>query len=113
MHCSIRFDSRRALSASQFMAKGNRWEPDLHFTGTQDPMELRLIEELLSKYGHGVVAYFIYAPFPGTYSVELQFGSSDEDQKALAACRTEFHGSFDRQGKIKLAVMKRLKSLVQ
>ncbi len=98
----IPFHSRNSTLPDDFEEAGNKWNPQLHFTGSlEDVAEVRFIESLLDKYEKHIVAHFIYSPWIGTYSVELQFGMSDQQRKALKECRQEYHAAFTRSGKLK------------
>lgn len=98
----FQFPYRSSLSAREYEEEGGKWEPQLHFTGVlDDPVEIRFIEHLLKKYGEAVVAHYIYSPWPETYSVELQFGSSDEAKRKQSDCRNEYHAAFTCNGNLK------------
>jgi len=86
------------LTAPDYEAQGNAWSPQLHFTGPYIPEEINFIEWLLNRYAANVVAHYIHAPFPMTYSVELQFGTSEEDRAKMLECRDEYHAAFDENG---------------
>ncbi len=81
------------------------WKPDVHLTGgLGDPLEVRFIESLMDQFGDSVVAHQIYSPYLGTYSVEMQFGESDNDRQMMRACLEEYRAAFDQDGILKKAV---------
>lgn len=101
------FPHPHSLNADDFEDEGFKWNPQLHFTGTlDDPAENRFIESLLQKYGKSVVAHYIYSPYIGTYSIELQFGDDPESRNAMVECLDEYESAFTATGKLKAKVAK-------
>ena len=87
-----------AKSAPDLQRAGGDWNPEQHYTGNARNIdEVRAIQALVDKYGHGIDAYYDYAPFPGTYSLELQF----RDKDTMRQCRTDYHDLFDDDGDLK------------
>ncbi len=109
----IRFASRHSVPAPEFQSRGNEWSPDLHFTGMYVPDEINFIEWLLERYSANVVAHYIYMPFPKSYSVELQFGTSEEDHAKMLDCRKAYHAAFDPKGRLKPAAAEMALASVQ
>jgi hypothetical protein len=84
--------------APVFVRRGGNWEPEVHFTGTVGEVEhLGLIASLIAVHRGAIVAYFLYLPFPGTFSLELQFG----DEEATRACLTEYRSAFGPGGRLR------------
>lgn len=83
-------NARKLLpNAVTAQSAGDRWEPELQFTGSIEQDRDRLIA-LLKKYGSHVEFYFLYYPFPAHYSLELQFFETVSGQRAMRDCRAEY-----------------------
>lgn len=61
---------RNAMPVPDFEKAGNVWEPDFHFTGTQEDIRQQCIEKVPDP--GEVIAYWFYSPLPGGFSLELQ-----------------------------------------
>lgn len=83
---------------------GEKWSPELHFTGScGDWTEPALVYHLVSKYEDGIEAVYYCEPFPGkAFSIELQF----HDRERMLACRKEYARSFNSAGKITPAAVR-------
>lgn len=97
----IGFHAPRAKRAEVFEQQGGKWSPQLHFTGAVERREAVFMNWLLQRYSRGVVAHHFDQPFPGTYSVELQFGDSPEDRRLMQECRRHYLDAFDENGALK------------
>lgn len=80
------------------------WEPDLHFTGTTEPDEVKAIQSIITRYSGAISAYWLEPCFGicGTYSIELQFTDKDK----MYACRKDYHSLFTYTGKLKKRKLK-------
>lgn len=70
----------RPKTADEWVAEGQAFDPQVHFTYTTDDREL--VETLVRPYWAYVVAYCLYHPFgPFSYSLEMQF--PDQHKKEM------------------------------
>lgn len=106
-HERIGFYGNHVKSPQELEEDGEEFDPDLHFTGTIDPQKTTFINWLLNKVSANVVAAFAYSPFPNSFSIELQFGTSDEDQQRLIECQRLYQAAFTSAGNLKQGIAQR------
>jgi hypothetical protein len=86
-----------ANSAPLFERQGGIWEPQAHFTGVStDPYEIRAVQNVIDCHMRSLVAYHLYCPLPGTYSLELQW---DREGRACSAIR-DYEALFDDESNL-------------
>jgi len=94
------FRIKKGVSAFEFQKHGGEWNPHLHFTGSYgNNAEVEAVQSIIDAHEEGLVAYYLYSPFPGLYSLELQW--SPERRDNMLACREAYHDLFTPGGKLK------------
>lgn len=80
-----------APTATEYEAKGGKWEPQLHFTGQLTQKETKAVQAIIDRHKDGLVAYHYCTTFGGKmYSLELQWASDEAAKKNMMACRREY-----------------------
>jgi hypothetical protein len=103
----IGFTSSRAKGCDEFERQGGKWNPDLHFTCIPERHEMTFLNWLIQRHARGIVAHCFSEPWPGACSIELQFGTTDEDRRLLSECRKFYHDSFDEEGCLRKEITQR------
>ena len=62
---------------------------------------------LIQRHARGIVAHSFYQPWPGAYSIELQFGPTEEDKRLMQECRRFYHDAFDEEGHLRPEISQR------
>ncbi len=92
----------KGVPAPKFQEQGGEWEPDLHFTGSYgDNCETEVIQTVINDHLDNLVAYYLYSPLHGMYSLELQWADTPEGRKTMMACRKAYQSLFTPTGKLK------------
>lgn len=94
----IGFSSSRAKRPDEFERQGSKWNPQFHFTGPVERHEMMFMNWLIHRHARGIVANAFYQPYAGMYSVELQFGPTEEDRLLMQECRRLYDDAFDDEG---------------
>lgn len=94
------FAIKNGVSAPEFQKLGGDWEPHAHFTGNpEDRDEVEAVQGVINRHSTGIVAHYVYRPYPAMYSVELQFQNEGQG----IACRQDYASLFAKNGKLKKA----------
>jgi hypothetical protein len=94
------FQIKTGMPADEFEKHGGAWDPDLHFTGSYgDNAEVEAVQSVIDAHREGLIAHFLYSPFPGMFSLELQWSLDHRDN--MLACRKAYHDLFTPGGKLK------------
>lgn len=76
------------------------WSPDLHFTGSYGKnVEVEAMQSVIDTYQEGLIAYYLYSPFSGLYSLELQWSPGHRDN--MLACLQAYCDLFTPKGNLK------------
>lgn len=96
------FSVKQGVTAPEFQKQGGKWEPDLHFTGSYGAnAETEAIQTVIDAHLTGLVAYYLYSPLAGHYSLELQWDKTEEGRKTMQACRKRYQALFTPTGKLR------------
>lgn len=94
------FYPSHSVDAPTWEAQGNKWDPRIHIIVSSVLLdELAAVEAIIQTYATSIVAHFVCPAFLDCISIELQFGDTPEDQKALLACRQDYNKWYDRPKK--------------
>nr|ADY58735.1 hypothetical protein Plabr_1118 [Rubinisphaera brasiliensis DSM 5305] len=103
-HGGVGFWGPHVKAPHQLEQDGREFDPDLHFTGVYNEPEVTFINWLTSHFSQNVVAAHAYSPFPKCFSLELQFGASEQDQERMQECLGLYENAFTKRGKLKTAL---------
>jgi hypothetical protein len=91
-----------AKPAVLFRACGGIWKPDLRFdVHFLNQTKVRFVNGLFEKYCHWIVAFNGYQHHPVVFSLELQFGDTQQEREKLLECRKEYRSAYPICGRRK------------